>query len=223
MSRKRSKKNNRRDDGFKRGPVSAKTPGQKRLIEAIDGNSIIFCHGPAGTGKTHLAIGKAVDAMRNGSTSKIIISSPMVTTGDGIGFLPGEVNDKVGPYLRPCFDELALFAQKNTLAHWKESEDLEIVPLSMMRGRTFKYSYIILDEAQNATLKQLKSCLTRLGQNSKMIITGDSDQSDLLPQDQGALMHCVKNLKGISGIVSVQLNEEDIVRHELIGHINRLL
>jgi phosphate starvation-inducible PhoH-like protein len=187
-------------------------------------SDVVLCHGPAGCGKTHLACGLASQYLRDNQVEKIILSRPAVDSGASIGYLPGTYLDKLGPYLVPLYDELSHFIESKMLKAWiVEHDRIEIVPLSMMRGRTFNNAFVILDEAQNATLGELKMCLTRLGQNSKMVITGDLRQSDLPYQVVGGFQRCVDALRGLEGVGICSLNRDDIVRHRLIAQIEERL
>lgn len=216
-------KNKREQGPFKRHTVSARTPNQKTYIHGIVRNDITCCLGPPGTGKTHIAAGMAVQMMRRGEIDRIIICRPVVDVGKGIGWLPGTVEEKVGPYLVPLFDELSYFIDIRYIRKFLVERTIEIVPLSMMRGRTFNDAFVILDEAQNATHEELKTLLTRIGQNAKMVLAGDPGQSDLSREQQGDFRHISCKLKDISGICMVQLTRDDIVRHELIAAIEERL
>jgi len=211
---------NKREQGpFKRHTVSARTPNQKNYIHGIVENHITCCLGPPGTGKTHIAAGMAVQMMRREEIDRIIVCRPVVDVGKGIGWLPGTVEEKVGPYLVPLFDELSYFIDIRYIRKFMTERIIEIVPLSMMRGRTFNDSFVILDEAQNATHEELKTLLTRIGQNSKMVLAGDPGQSDLPQQQQGDFARISCKLHDLDGVCMVQLTRDDIVRHELIAAI----
>lgn len=210
--------------GFKPRALTARTPNQKTYIQTIVGNDITLCHGPAGTGKTHVACGLAVQMLKKGEIERICIARPIVGTGRDMGFLPGTMEEKIGPYLVPLFDELSYYLEAAKIKQMLADEILRIVPLSMMRGRTFNDSFIILDEAQNATLHELKMLLTRIGEGTKMVLSGDLYQSDLEPRDQGAFNAVVNSLRTVSsGIGVVSLTDADIVRHPLIAEISRRL
>ena len=227
MSRKRNKRKRgagytQDESGFKPRKLTARTDNQQTLIKTVRTNDIILCSGPAGTGKTHIAVGSAVAAFR-GKTDRIILSRPVVGVGNDIGYLPGTLEDKIGPYLVPLFDELGYYVERKRLTMMLAEKQLEIVPLSMMRGRTFNDSYVILDEAQNATMAELRMMLTRLGQNSTMILVGDLDQSDLPTKAQGAFRDLIDRLDDLEGIGVCRLTAKDIVRHHLIAQIEERL
>ncbi len=200
-------------------PIFAKTINQKRYIQAIENNDLVFSIGPAGTGKTYVAVVHAVSKLKNGDISKIILTRPAVEAGENLGFLPGDLKEKIDPYLRPLYD--ALYEVLGT----KQTDDLiergviEIAPLAYMRGRTLEKAYVILDEAQNTTKGQMKLFLTRLGFHSKMIVTGDLTQIDLPPKTSSGLIHATKLLKGVSGIEVVRFETIDVIRHPLIQKI----
>ena len=199
-------------------PVKAKTLGQKKYMEAIRKNTIVMGVGPAGTGKTYLAVAAAVAAFRDKQVSRIILTRPAVEAGEKLGFLPGDLQNKVDPYLRPLYDALFDMLGSENYQRYLERGNIEVAPLAYMRGRTLDDSFIILDEAQNTTPEQMKMLLTRLGQNSKAVITGDVTQIDL-PDKRSGLIEATRILKGISGIATVQLSDKDVVRHRLIQEI----
>lgn len=200
-------------------PIKPKTNGQLEYINNMKENDICFGIGPAGTGKTYLAVASAVKAYKNKEVDKIILARPAVEAGERLGFLPGDLNEKVDPYLRPLYDALYdLLGRENTL-RLKEKEIIEIVPLAYMRGRTLDNSYIILDEAQNTTREQMVMFLTRLGFGSKAVITGDITQIDLPKGKKSGLVEAVKVLKGVKGIGFDFLKDRDVVRHELVKRI----
>lgn len=226
MSRKRKKRERAQRkpiSGFKPHAVEGRTEGQQGYIQAILDNYIVLCHGPAGTGKTHIAAGMAAHFLRQQQVERIVICRPVVGVGKDIGYLPGTMEEKVGPYLMPLFDEFSYYLEAKTLHHFLAERVIEIVPLSMMRGRTFNDSFIILDEAQNGVKTELKLILTRLGVNSKMVLSGDLGQSDLPDREIGAFASAIERLEGLEGVVSVQLMTQDIVRHHLIGELERRL
>lgn len=226
MSRRRLRKirkDKKPRSGYKPRALVARTDNQKTYIKTIRDNVVTMCYGPAGTGKTHIAAGCAVKLMRANEIEKIVVCRPVVGVGKDIGFLPGSMEDKVGPYLVPIFDELSYYVERHMLTQWQAENVLEIVPLSMMRGRTFNDSFVILDEAQNATMPELRMLLTRFGANSKVVVSGDLRQSDLPRDNQGAFIAAIDSLRDVSGIGVVELFERDIVRHPLIGDIESRL
>lgn len=207
------------DPGFKPVRLTPRTPNQAEVIRAINDSEVVFATGPAGTGKTHLAIGKAVQMIRNEFLGRIIITRPLVGVGKDMGFLPGGMMDKVGPYITPCFDELSYYLSKSMIEMMKNDGRIEVVPLSMMRGRTFNDAFIILDEAQNAVHIEMKNLLTRIGEPSRLVIVGDTDQTDLPAHEQGALQDALDRLSHLEGIEHVELGFGDIVRKKLISDI----
>ena len=202
-----------------KGTISAKTKGQKKYLKAVNDNDIVFAIGPAGTGKTYQAVASAVAALKNKNVDKIIITRPAVEAGERLGFLPGDLKHKVDPYLTPLFDALSDMLPKEKLKIYLETGIIEVAPLAYMRGRTLHNSFIILDEAQNATKTQMKMFLTRLGVTSKSIITGDVTQIDLPPREKSGLVDAMKVLKKIKGIKFVDFDEKDVVRHKLVKDI----
>ncbi|MDP2301175.1 MAG: PhoH family protein [Ignavibacteria bacterium] len=199
--------------------IKAKTPGQQKYIQAIQENDICFSIGPAGTGKTYLAVALAVAAMKKGIVNKIVLARPAVEAGESLGFLPGDFREKIDPYLRPLYDALDEMLPQEKLKNFIEKKLIEIVPLAYMRGRTLNYSYVILDEAQNATDTQMKMFLTRLGSSSKAIITGDITQIDLPIKQVSGLVKAQEILKNIKGIGFVYFDKSDVVRHRLVKDI----
>lgn len=202
-------------------PIRAKTRNQKKLVEVSEQCDITFALGPAGTGKTYTAVALAVRALKNKVVKKIILTRPAVEAGESLGFLPGDLKEKIDPYLRPLYDALDDMFPAEKLAFFTENRILEIAPLAYMRGRTLDNSFIILDEAQNATSLQIKMFLTRLGPNAQCIITGDLSQIDLPGHQRSGLRHAMEILQGIEGIGFVHLTSEDIVRHRLVKEIVR--
>lgn len=200
-------------------PVKAKTLGQQSYIDAINKNTLTFGIGPAGTGKTYLAVAMAVRAFRDEEISRIILTRPAVEAGEKLGFLPGDLQDKVDPYLRPLYDALFEMMGPETFQRNLEKGAIEVAPLAYMRGRTLDDSFIILDEAQNTTPEQMKMFLTRLGFNSKAIITGDITQIDLPNSNRSGLIEAVKVLKKVDDIAIMRLTERDVVRHKLVQDI----
>ena len=199
-------------------PVRAKTAGQTAYVQAMESNTVTFGIGPAGTGKTYLAVAKAVRALEDGRVRRIVLTRPAVEAGENLGFLPGTLNDKVDPYLRPLYDALSDMLGAPQLKRYMDENVVEVAPLAYMRGRTLNDAFVILDEAQNATVQQLKMFLTRLGFNTTMVITGDRTQVDLAVPKSG--LASIENvLKDVKSIVFVHLNAQDVVRAELVGRI----
>lgn len=199
--------------------ITAKTPGQKRIVKASATNDIVFTIGPAGTGKTYTSVALAVKALKERKVKKIILARPAVEAGETLGFLPGDLREKIDPYLRPLYDALEDMIEYDRLELHLTKNTIEIAPLAYMRGRTLNNAFVILDEAQNATNMQMKMFLTRIGFNSRAIITGDITQTDLPRKQQSGLISIQKILKGIDGISFVYLDEEDVVRHRLVREI----
>ncbi len=199
--------------------VRAKTNGQRRMVQEAKTNDIVFAIGPAGTGKTYTAVAIAVAAWKSKSVKRIVLARPAVEAGESLGFLPGDLAQKIDPYLRPLYDALQDMLTAEKLKLLTERRIIEIVPLAYMRGRTLNNSFIILDEAQNASTKQMKMCLTRLGLNSKAIITGDVTQIDLPTTMESGLTSSPEILKDIKGISFVYLDKSDVVRHKLVRDI----
>ncbi|MBE6693256.1 MAG: PhoH family protein [Ruminococcaceae bacterium] len=200
-------------------PIKAKTVGQRRYVDAIRKNTIVLGVGPAGTGKTFLAVAMAVKALRDKQVSRILLSRPAIEAGEKLGFLPGDLQSKIDPYLRPLYDALYEMLGPETYQKLAEKGTIEIAPLAYMRGRTLDDSFIILDEAQNATPEQMKMFLTRLGFNSKMVVTGDLTQTDLPSGQRSGLASVVKILDGIDDIAIHHFTEKDVVRHHLVQKI----
>lgn len=200
-------------------PVKAKTVGQKKYIESIKNNTIVFGIGPAGTGKTYLAVAQAVRALKNHEVTRIILTRPAVEAGEKLGFLPGDLQNKVDPYLRPLYDALFDMMGAESYQRNLERNIIEVAPLAYMRGRTLDESFIILDEAQNTTPEQMKMFLTRLGFNSKMVITGDVTQIDLPDSKHSGLVEATKILRNVDDIAVVKFSEKDVVRHKLVQDI----
>ena len=200
-------------------PIKAKTVGQQKYVDAIRKNTVILGIGPAGTGKTFLAVAMAVDALRNKQVNRIILTRPAVEAGEKLGFLPGDLQNKIDPYLRPLHDALYEMLGAENYAKYLERNTIEIAPLAYMRGRTLDDSFIILDEAQNTTSEQMKMFLTRLGYNSKAVVTGDPSQTDLPMGKKSGLAIASNILKGIDGIAIHRFTERDVVRHRLVQKI----
>ena len=201
--------------------VRARTSNQKHMVAGIDKNDILFAIGPAGTGKTYTAVALAVRALKNKLVKKIILTRPAVEAGENLGFLPGDLKEKIDPYLRPLYDALDDMIPADKLGYYMSTRTIEIAPLAYMRGRTLDHAFIILDEAQNATDLQLKMFLTRIGSNAKAIITGDMTQVDLPRHQRSGLEKAVRILQNVDGIAHIKLDEEDVVRHRLVKAIIR--
>ncbi len=199
--------------------VKPKTLGQKKYIEAIKNKTIVFGIGPAGTGKTYLAVAMAVNAFRAKEVNRIILTRPAVEAGEKLGFLPGDLQQKVDPYLRPLYDALFDMLGAESFQKYQEKGSIEVAPLAYMRGRTLDDSFIILDEAQNTTPEQMKMFLTRLGFNSKIVVTGDITQIDLPDGKKSGLVEAVRILKNVEDIQTIRFNEKDVVRHKLVMDI----
>ena len=200
-------------------PLKPKTLGQKEYVKSIRENDIVFGIGPAGTGKTYIAVAMAINAFKNKEVSKIILARPAVEAGERLGFLPGDLQDKVDPYLRPLYDALYDVLGRDAALRLKEKEVIEVVPLAYMRGRTLDNSFIILDEAQNTTKEQMKMFLTRMGFGSKVVVTGDVTQVDLPSGKQSGLVEATRVLNNVNGIEFCYLKDTDVVRHELVRRI----
>lgn len=205
--------------GMNGKPITARTENQQLLVKAFEENDLVFATGPAGSGKTFVAIALAVKALKNKMARKIILSRPAVEAGEKLGFLPGEMKDKLDPYLQPLYDALQDMIPPAKLKEYMENNVIQIAPLAFMRGRTLNDAVIILDEAQNTTTHQIKMFLTRLGMNAKMIVTGDMTQIDLLAAATSGLKEAMSILKGVEGIGKVEFTKKDIVRHKLVQRI----
>jgi len=199
--------------------IKVKTPNQRKLVESASKNDIVFAIGPAGTGKTYTAVALAVKALKNKEVKKIIITRPAVEAGENLGFLPGDLKEKIDPYLRPIYDALDDMIPQEKLKFYLENRTIEIAPLAYMRGRTLNKAFILLDEAQNTTSMQMKMFLTRMGIQSKTIITGDKSQVDLPKNQTSGLGDAERILAGIEGIAFVELDGSDVVRHRLVREI----
>ncbi len=199
--------------------IKAQSPNQKKMVKSIEKNDMIFAIGPAGTGKTYTAVALAVRALKNKEIKRIILTRPAVEAGESLGFLPGDMKDKLDPYLQPLYDALRDMLPQQKLLAYLEDETIEIAPLAYMRGRTLNNAFAILDEAQNASENQIKMFLTRMGKESKFIITGDVTQIDLPRHKSSGLLQAQKILKDIKGIDFIYLNNKDIVRHKLVSKI----
>lgn len=205
--------------GMNGKPIVARTANQQKLVNLFPANDMIFAIGPAGTGKTYTAIALAVKALKSKQIKKIILSRPAVEAGEKLGFLPGDMKDKIDPYLQPLYDALEDMIPPLKLKEYIENKIVQIAPLAFMRGRTLNDAIIILDEAQNTSTQQIKMFLTRLGTNAKMIITGDVTQIDLPPSQMSGLIHALKVLDRIDGIAKIEFDKKDIVRHRLVQKI----
>ncbi len=199
--------------------VTPKTKGHEKYFETLNNNDLVFCLGPAGTGKTYIAVAKAVSCLMEKKVERIILSRPAVETGEKLGFLPGDIKDKVDPYLRPIYDALYDMMPYDRVEKKIESGEIEIAPLAYMRGRTLANSYVIIDEAQNTTPIQMKMLVTRIGEGSKMVVTGDPSQVDLEKSQRSGLTEAVKTLKNLKGIDTILLSGNDVVRHHLVAKI----
>lgn len=199
--------------------VRPKSPNQKKLVDASYKNDLVFALGPAGTGKTYIAVALAVRALKNREVKRIIITRPAVEAGENLGFLPGDLQEKLDPYLRPIYDALSDMVPTEKLRFYQENRVIEIAPLAYMRGRTLHDAFVLLDEAQNTTSEQIKMFLTRMGPNSKVIITGDQSQVDLPTRQKSGLRESLRILKGVKGIGVVNLSGNDVVRHKLVKSI----
>lgn len=198
--------------------VSPRSEGQKRMMEAIDQHNLVMALGPAGTGKTYLAIAKAVEAFVQGQVGRIVLTRPAVEAGESLGFLPGDMEEKIAPYLRPLFDSLTDRMSGRSLKTMMKNGEIEIAPVGFMRGRTLNNAFVVIDEAQNCTYTQIKMLLTRMGWHSTMVVTGDPDQSDLLPGMSG-LADMAHRLDVLDNVGVVKLDEEDVVRHPLVAEM----
>ena len=203
----------------KRGVVRPKTPTQKRYVAAIKSHDLVFGIGPAGTGKTYLAMAMAVSALKSGQVSRIILTRPAVEAGERLGFLPGDIEAKINPYLRPLYDALYDMVPPESLERYVERNVIEVAPIAFMRGRTLNNSFVVLDEAQNATIEQMKMFLTRLGFDSRAVVTGDITQTDLPTDTKSGLVDAQSVLSDIDGIAFIHFSKEDVVRHELVQQI----
>ncbi len=200
-------------------PVCARSPGQRTYVELLRRHEVVFGIGPAGTGKTYLAMAMAVAAIKKGQVRRLVLTRPAVEAGEKLGFLPGDLAEKVDPYLRPLYDALADMLPPDRVARMIEKRVIEVAPLAFMRGRTLNQAYVILDEAQNTTREQMKMFLTRLGEGSRMVITGDVTQIDLPRKRESGLLHALDVLAGVARIGTARLGTEDVVRHPMVAAI----
>ena len=205
--------------GSKGNKILAKTVNQKKIVKLYSKNDLLFVVGPAGTGKTYVSVALGVRALKEKKVKKIIITRPVVEAGENLGFLPGDLQDKIDPYLKPIYDALEDMIPISKMKNFLENKTIEIAPLAYMRGRTLKNAFILLDEAQNTTESQLKMFLTRLGQNSKMIVTGDVSQIDLRKNQSSGLIDAQKKLNNIEGVGFTFLDSSDVLRHSLVKKI----
>ena len=202
--------------------VKARTPNQRKMVDAMRENDMLFAIGPAGTGKSYTAVALAVQALKEKRVKRIILTRPAVEAGENLGFLPGDLKEKLDPYMQPLYDALMDMLHFDKLADYMEKGVIEIAPLAFMRGRTLDKAFVILDEAQNATLQQMKMFLTRMGADAKFIITGDASQVDLPKKQQSGLMRTVEMLNGTEGLSVVKLDGKDVIRHPLVRKIIRV-
>ena len=216
MARNRKKQHKPRPQ---RRQLKAKTEGQVEYIEAISQNDVTFCDGPAGTGKTAVAVGLACQYLIDKEIDKIVITRPVVESGKGLGYLPGSFTEKIHPYLVPVLEEMNAYLTPDSVNTYRSSNTIEICPLEYMRGRNFHNAFMILDEAQNATYEQIKMFVTRIGRNSKAVVNGDVEQTDLPLSQSGALDRCFDKLEDTEGVGLVQLGPEDIIRNDIIHRI----
>ncbi len=205
--------------GAKGVPIKARTTNQKRLVEAVFKHDLVFAIGPAGTGKTYVAVAMAVRALKNKQVKKIIITRPAVEAGESLGFLPGDLKEKIDPYIRPIYDALDDMIPSEKLKFYQEKNIIEIAPIAFMRGRTLHNAFVLVDEAQNTTTMQMKMLLTRLGTSSKMIVTGDKSQIDLPKNQKSGLIEAIDILNGVEGLSIIELEGKDVVRHKIVKQI----
>ena len=203
----------------RKAPIVTRTVGQRNYVEAIQKHDIVFGIGPAGTGKTYLAVAMAVAALKKEQVSRIVLTRPAVEAGEALGFLPGDLQEKITPYLRPLYDALRDMLEPEEIERLVARQTIEVAPLAYMRGRTLGNAFVILDEAQNTTTEQMFMLLTRIGQNSKCVVTGDVTQIDLPANKRSGLVEALQALKTVSGIATIYFNERDVVRHELVRAI----
>ena len=199
--------------------IKARTVNQRKMVDALEKNDLLFAIGPAGTGKTYTAVALAVRALKNKEVKRIILTRPAVEAGENLGFLPGDLKEKLDPYLQPLYDALLDMIPAEKLNEYFETGIIQIAPLAFMRGRTLDKAFVILDEAQNSTKQQMKMFLTRMGKSAKFIITGDETQIDLPSKQPSGLIEALKILKGLKGIAIVKLDDKDVIRHELVKKI----
>ncbi len=205
--------------GAKGMPIKPRTTNQKKLVESVFKNDLVFAIGPAGTGKTYIAVAMAVRALKNKQVKKIIITRPAVEAGESLGFLPGDLKEKIDPYIRPIYDALDDMIPSEKLKFYQEKNVIEIAPIAFMRGRTLHNAFVLVDEAQNTTTMQMKMLLTRLGASSKMIVTGDRSQIDLPKNQKSGLIDAIEILRGVEGLDIVELEGKDVIRHRIVKQI----
>jgi|TARA_R110002020_G_scaffold359410_1_gene572061 phosphate starvation-inducible PhoH-like protein len=203
----------------RRKVLKPKTKNQEEYIKAIEKNDVTFCTGPAGTGKTAVAVGIACDYLLDKRVEKLVVTRPVIESGRGLGFLPGTFEEKIHPYLIPVLEEMEFRLNTNRVQAYRDEGKIEVVPLEYMRGRNFHNCFVVLDEAQNATFEQLKMFVTRIGWDSKAVINGDIDQTDLLKKDQGGLEEFLDRLSDVEGVGISELTQDDIIRNEIISRI----
>ncbi len=203
----------------RRGHVAAKTAGQARYLEALEHNDLVFGLGPAGTGKTFLAVAHGASLLRSGEVERLVVARPAVEAGERLGFLPGDLTEKVDPYMAPVWDAMTTILGAEALRKRRDRNEIEVAPIAFMRGRTLAHAFVLVDEAQNASRLQMKMLLTRLGEGSRMAVTGDPSQVDLLNTRDSGLAHAVRLLEGVESVAVARLTVADIVRHPLVGRI----
>jgi phosphate starvation-inducible PhoH-like protein len=203
----------------RRGAVGAKTPGQARYLEALETHPLVFGLGPAGTGKTFLAVAHGAELLRAGEVERLVVTRPAVEAGERLGFLPGDLTEKVDPYMAPVWEAMTRILGADQLRRRRERGEIEVAPIAFMRGRTLAHAFVIVDEAQNTTRLQMKMVLTRLGEGSSMAVTGDPSQVDLVDPSDSGLVHAVSILEGVEGVAVARFTVADIVRHPLVGRI----
>jgi phosphate starvation-inducible PhoH-like protein len=207
--------------GVRRGPVAAKTVAQARYLDALTAHDLVFGLGPAGTGKTFLAVAHGAGLLRSGAVERLVITRPAVEAGERLGFLPGDLTEKVDPYMAPVWEALTTLLGAEALRKRRDRGEIEVAPIAFMRGRTLSHAYIIVDEAQNTSRLQMKMVLTRIGEGSRMAVTGDPSQVDLLNPADSGLSHAVSILEGVEGVAVAHFTAADVVRHPLVGRIVR--
>jgi phosphate starvation-inducible PhoH-like protein len=205
--------------GVRRGAVGAKTPGQARYLEALESHPLVFGLGPAGSGKTFLAVAHGAELLRAGEVERLVVTRPAVEAGERLGFLPGDLNEKVDPYMAPVWEAMIRILGAEQLRRRRERGEIEVAPIAFMRGRTLSHAFVIVDEAQNTSRLQMKMVLTRLGEGSSMAVTGDPTQVDLVDPSESGLAHAVSLLEGVEGVAVARFTVADIVRHPLVGRI----